>query len=231
MEKSPASKQKIESAQEKRAQFKEELFQQIVATNLLDRIHEELDEQDVSPQSRDEINRTFAELSEANKRAVLAIPAELRPKVFKKYAEQMRDGKMNGADVIYDILQKARRYGFTLGYHLSPHEIKQSKDGSWAIRGTEKDHRHDDLPMAYYSMDYTHRYLKKPMKHLYIVRAETGETSSQYQDNDGSWGHATSLSVIDALDMDDIEGEMERRLSVMKDIKEKGGADSSSASL
>ncbi|MDP2815046.1 MAG: hypothetical protein Q8O19_00010, partial [Rectinemataceae bacterium] len=123
--------------------------------------------------------------------------------------------------MIDELLERARKYGFTLGFHLSPIDIRPGKDGSWMIKGTEKDHRHDDRAMAYYSTDYSHRYLKKPSRYLYVIRAETGEDTSHYPDNDGTWGHASSLAVIDQVDMQSLEKEMDQRLKAIEDRKEK----------
>jgi len=164
-----------------------------------------------------EITEVFSGLSEYDKRAVLAIPAQIRPQQFARYTVQIKSGALTGKGMVEDILAKAKKYGFNLGYHLSPVDIRPDKDGSWVIRGTEKDHRRDDRAMAYYSSDYSHRYLKKPSRFLYVIRAETGEDTSHYQDNDGSWGHASTLSVIEQIDMPALEEELEKRFKALEE--------------
>jgi hypothetical protein len=159
---------------------------------------------------------------------VLAIPFELRPRVFRRYAELIHSGKMSCSEVVFDLLSKAHSNGYTLGFHLSPVEIKPAKDGSWVIKGTEKDHRHNDLPMAYYSFDYEHRYQKKPMNYLYAIRAEQKLDSGHYQDNDGSWGHAPTLSVVQMVELNELEQEMERQIKALEKIQK--GEDSMNAS-
>ncbi|MDB5189352.1 MAG: hypothetical protein JWL82_309 [Parcubacteria group bacterium] len=195
--------------------LREIIFQQLVQSKILEHFHDELDDADIPAEALNEISSTFYSLSEDNKRAVLAIPAQLRPALFTKYAERIRKGELSGTGVVFDILEKAQKYGFTIGFHLSPRDIRADKDGSWVVKGTEPDHRHDDLPMAYYSMDYAHRYLKKPAQFLYVVRSEVGETSSHYRDNDASWGHASSLSIVDKIDMKALEEEMNERSALM----------------
>jgi hypothetical protein len=120
--------------------------------------------------------------------------------------------------MIQDLLSKSEKYNYTLGYHLSPREIKPDAQGNWVIKGTEKDHRHEDIPMAYYSLDYRNRYREKPSKFLYIVRAEQVEGSGHYQDNNGLWGHAPSLAIVDVIDLPSIEKEMD----TLMEVSEKG---------
>lgn len=210
----------IEAERAHKEALRNQIFDQLVATQVLDSFHDDIDDAGIDAEDYQEIVQTFAALPEEDKRAVLAIPAQLRPKVFANYAKHLEDGKMTGEEVVADILAKAHAHGFTLGFHLSPRDIKPEKDGSWQIRGTEPDHRHSDLPMAYYSLDYAHRYLRKPAQFLYVVRAELGENSAHYRDNDRSWGHASSLSVVDRIDMHELENEMERRFKAMEAAEE-----------
>lgn len=212
METVPGMSGPKEPRREARDIVREQIFMQMVAARLIDTFTEEMEDLYMAPEVLTEIHATFDNLTEENKRAVLSIPAELRPALFKRYKEQIEDGKMTGAGVVLDILEKARKHNFTLGYHLSQYDIKPGKDGSWVVQGTEKDHRNNDTPMAYYSRDYLHRYLKKRADYLYIVRAELKENSGHYQDNDGSWGRAPSLSVIEQIDMVALEKEIDERM-------------------
>ncbi len=208
-----------------RETMRDRIFDQLVAARVLDTFLDELDECDFKESDLEEITSAFGELPEADKRAVLSIPAQLRPQVFKRYADMVRSGALTGRTMVADMLQKAERYGFTLGFHLSPIDIRPGKDGSWMVKGTEKDHRHDDRAMAYYSTDYSHRYLKKPSRYLYVIRAETGEDTSHYPDNDGTWGHASSLAIIEQVDMPALEKEMETRLKAIEDRKDSSKGD------
>lgn len=211
MESGPKPVSSIEKERAAKEKLRNQIFDQLVANKVLDSFHDDIEEADIPEEAYEQIIETFATLSEDDKRAVLAIPAQLRGPMFKKYAAQIADGKMDGTGVVEDILEKATKHGFTIGFHLSPYDVRPEKDGSWHIKGTEPDHRHDDLPMAYYSLDYAHRYMKKPTRYLYVIRAELGEHSAHYRDNDRSWGHATSLSIVDQIDMQALEAEMEER--------------------
>jgi hypothetical protein len=198
---------------EKRKELlRDQLFRQLVASRVLDEFNDDLGYADFPEETFQEFETAFASLSEEDKRSVLAVPAQLRVPYFRKYAERVQRGEMNGADVVNDMLTIAKRHGYTLGFHLSLYDIKPGTDGSWFVRGTEPDHRHDDIPMAYYSMDYSNRYKQKRVNYMYVVRAETGENTSHYQDNDGSWGHAASLSIISKINLGEMERELEQRL-------------------
>ncbi len=170
-----------EKARQAREGIRNQIFDQLVAGHVLETFHDDIVEADISEEAYGEISATFAQLSEENKRAVLAIPAALRTKTFAKYAKRLQTGELDGTGVVLDILDVSKRNGFTIGFHLSPYDVKHDKDGDWKIRGTEKDHRHNDLPMAYYSLDYAHRYLKKPAQFLYVIRAGRKERSLQRQ--------------------------------------------------
>ena len=206
---------------ENRDKLKEVIFSQLVAAKVLENFHDDLYDTDLAEESIDEIVTTFESLTEENKRRVLAIPAQLRKQQFKRYANLIHEEKMTPAGVVLDILEKASKNGFSIGFHLSPRNIKPEKDGSWVIRGKEKDHRHNDTPMAYYSYDYANRYLKKPVQFMYVIRSEDGPTSSHHRDNDGTWGHAPFLSIIDQIDMKKLETEMEERLQSLRAPEEK----------
>lgn len=223
MEGAPARKKPetpIEAERSRKEAVRNQIFDELVATQVLESFHDDIDDAGIEAKEYQELVQAFAELPEDDKRAVLAIPGQLRPKVFGMYAKQLADGKITGAGVVKDILNKAHEHGFTLGFHLSPRDIKPEKDGTWQIRGTEPDHRHNDLPMAYYSLDYAHRYLRKPAQFLYVVRAELGEKSAHYRDNDRSWGHASSLSIVDKIDMHELESEMERRFKMLEETEQ-----------
>ena len=206
----------LEKERANKEKLRNQIFDQLVASKVLESFHDDIDEADIPEEAYAEIAETFAGLPEDDKRAVLAIPAQLRTPLFKRYASLLDENKIDGKGIVEDILKKANQYGFTIGFHLSPYNVRPEKDGTWHIKGTEPDHRHDDLPMAYYSLDYAHRYLKKPSRYLYVVRAELGEKSAHYRDNDRSWGHATSLSIVDQIDMQALEAEMDQRFKAME---------------
>ncbi len=124
--------------------------------------------------------------------------------MFEKYHEDIEDRRTSVANAVRDICQKNKKYGFTVGYHLSDHHIPKANNGAWDIKGNEFDDR-DNRWMAYYSEDYLNRYKKKSGKYLYVVRAEISPDSSHKRDLSNKWGRASLLSIIDECDMREIE--------------------------
>jgi hypothetical protein len=184
--------------QQERHHLRERLFNTLVAEKIIDKCSEDMAR----------INEEFASLTEKDKRAFLAIPAQLRVPLFARYAAAIAEGKNDAKGMVHEIVTNAHKYGFTLGFHLSPNNIRPKPNGSWVIEGREKDHRHDDRAMAYYSTTYNARYLKKNAPYLYAVRAEIKEGSGHYPDNNGEWGHAPTLSIVDQIDLIGLENEL-----------------------
>lgn len=215
-EQPPSSQQSAELDRRYREMLRERFFQQMVASTLIESVTDELYEAGFSSVNASEFIKALSELSEFDKRATFAYPAVLRPKLFEKYAEKIEQGAITAEEALAELRDKAKEAGFTIGFHLSQSDVQPEK-GDWKIRGTEKDHRHDDLPMAYYSLDYTNRYLKKPARFLYIVRVETKDESGHYRDNDGTWGHAPSLAIVEQIDMLSLERALDER---MRDLQQ-----------
>jgi hypothetical protein len=70
-------------AQKKREQFREDIFPELVAAHILEHITDDLGDAGFEKQEIREIQHAFLELTEKQKKAVLAIPAQLRPKLFE----------------------------------------------------------------------------------------------------------------------------------------------------
>jgi hypothetical protein len=207
-----------------KAALREQIFMQLVAKKIFKTFEEEMEDLDIPASVEEEIEQAFDALSTADKMAVLALPAELRPRVFARYVERIASGSITGAGVVQELLARAHEGHFTLGFHLSNAKIEPEKDGSWTVVGTEQDHRNADIPMAYYSLDYMNRYMSKPAQWLYAVRVATSDQYGHHQDNDGSWGRAPSLSVVEAVDLEHIEAKTDEKLKEIEGERERGDA-------
>lgn len=212
----------IDAEEKNKEKLRDRLFEQLIAARVLDSFIDDLVNSNFPEDALQQFEREFALLPEHAKAAVLAIPAQLRPIQFSRYAQKIESGEMSGTQVLHDILNVAKARGYTLGFHLSLYDITKEKDGSWMVKGTEPDHRHNDMPMAYYSRDYSHRYKMKRVQYLYVIRAEIGENTSHFQDNDGSWGHASSLSIVEKIDMPEIERELNRKFNEIYEKAKEG---------
>lgn len=205
---------------ERREDFRERNFPRVIAQHLIEHVTDDLADAGFEEDKIQEFERSLAELNEHTLQAFLSVPAQLRVRLYETYLEKVQDGKLTIEEMVEDIGKKNQSNHFTLGYHLSPREIAPDKEGNWTIRGTEPDHRNEDIPMAYYSLDYRNRYREKPSRYLYVVRAELRDQSGHYQDNNGVWGRAPSLSVIDRFDMSTLEQEMDQLTSETEGKKE-----------
>lgn len=200
-------------------QRREYHFQNIVKGKILESMKDSLDEVEFSPEQVDEIGYIVAGLPEDQLKVILAVPYEIRNRLFTRYREEVEGGRMTPQQIVDDLLAKNTKYGFSIGYHISPKMIPKERkpDGSevWNIKGTEIDDRdnspdttNSNLRMAYYSEDYLSRYKKKPGNYLYAVRAEIGPNATHKRDLNNRWGRAPSLSIISELDMQDVEKEI-----------------------
>lgn len=185
-------------------------FRAFVQSHLLNTLQNTLSEANFSPEEEDEFLSTLSALTETDQKSVLTLPFEIRGQLLSRYHDRIKNGLMMPADVVRDLLQKNKRYGYTLGYHLSNHQIPK-KQAAWDVAGNELDDR-DNMKMAYYSEDYLNRYKKKSGHWLYVVRAETGPESSHKVDLKNHWGRAPTLSIVDELDMRQVEQAIEEAL-------------------
>ena len=185
-------------------------FRSLVQSHLIETMKDSLHDADFSDEEISRVTKTFANLSDEEQRVVLALPYEIRQNFFQKYQKEIEAGTSSPEDMIADIVEKNKKYGYTLGFHLSDREIKKTGK-AWNVIGSELDDR-DDKPMAYYSEDYIHRYKKKTGKFLYIVRAEINPDGPHRRDLNNKWGRAPMLSIIDSLDMNKVENEINENL-------------------
>jgi hypothetical protein len=203
----PQLKNKKESPTSDKDLQRECYFRAFVLSHLLHTIQDSLEEAGFSSSDISAFGTELAKLHEEDQLLVLAIPFEIREKFFSNYNKKITEGEISPTDVVKDILEKNRQYGFTLGYHLSNHRILKERDGNgekWNVKGSELDDR-DNMLMAYYSEDYAHRYKNKNGDFLYAIRAETGPNSSHKRDLNNRWGRAPLLPIIDEFDMKEIE--------------------------
>lgn len=103
---------------------------------------------------------------------------------------------------------------WTIGYHMSNHDLNPGAEERWDILGTEKDHRDDDLPMAYYSLKYENLYREKQNdSFLYLVR---GSESDAHDDN--GWYRNNTLSIIHKVRLMEME---EKTKEIMQEVEER----------
>ena len=200
-------------------QLRDFYFREIVYSRIINEFINSFEDVGFESKDIERIVSIVSDMSEEDAKHILALPYELRRRVFEKYLSRIEQGEITPEEMVRDLLDKNKKYGFTLGYHFSEKRIPRvfTRDGEqWTVRGTEVDDR-DNAPgeeihtlrMAYYSEDYLNRYKKKAGNYLYVVRAETGNTSSHKMDQKNHWGRAPSLSIITELDVSVVEREID----------------------
>ena len=182
--------------------IKESAFRSIILSTLNDTFIGHLDDVGFSEDEIHSIESTIGQMSFEEATVVFGIPASIVEKKFKKLLASVRAGELVATEIPHLLLIEAREKGFMVGYHNSSYEIHPNKTtGDWHVRATEKDHRDDDMPRAYYATSYKTLYRSKhSLKFLYIVRALRDNTKT-----DGNWSRSNSLSIIEEVPLDRID--------------------------
>lgn len=165
------------------------LFDQYMKQHLTDKFFEDLEDYFTFDEV-DQMRKTLADYSDEEIIAAISIPHKLRDGNFEKFHGEVERGEKTPEEIIRRLIDVSKRYGFGVGYHTSPTDIKPRPDGEWFIKGTENDHRDSDLSRAYYSSKFKHLYKAKEVGYIYVVRTHPEDKT------DGNWSRASTLSVI-----------------------------------
>ncbi len=198
------SSEKIESSE---SPNKEEIFKVLVMNEIIDVFTEDLDEAGFSEEQVAEFEKEIESLTEDQIKGVLSTPKELRLRNFPRYLGLIESKKKSIKEIVLDIANIAEKNGFTLGYHASNSDILP-KGEEWQINGKELDDR-DELAMAYYSLDYKNIFRAHRFKFLYIIRAQTGSSSTHKRDTSNNWGRASTLSIVDKMTLTDLDEQVD----------------------
>lgn len=170
-------------------EIKDYLFDEFLKQNLLDDFVDSLveyfDETEIQV-----FREVMHKLPENSFTSLLSLPYELRPRAFSRLREVVDDGG-DLASLIENLAELSTKGGYSIGYHTSPIDIRPDESGRWEIKGTENDHRDNDIPMAYYSSKYRHLFKKKNPRFVYLIRSD-----QMNHKTDGNWSRGASLSVI-----------------------------------
>lgn len=202
----------------------EEILLSSVHEQILEGLADSLEEAGFTPEQEQDFRSELSKLSLSDVNGVLSMPYELKQTRLPKLAEKIRSG-VPVTEIVRVLADEAKKMGYTLGYHMSNSDImhKRGRSGaiSWIVDGREQDHRDNDLPMAYYSTSLSKLYGAKRARFLYIVRSETGEGTTHKQDNDGSWGRATKLDIVEKSDYELLMSEARKKAKQLVDTDEK----------
>jgi hypothetical protein len=192
--------------------IKNELYRKFMQQHIVDYFFESMRDVGFKDSEINEMQDALSACSDQEILGALSIPYELREKQLSRIADQLDSGKVQPKEAIAHLVAVGKKYGFGVGYHTSPHDIRPDALGAWTINGTEPDHRDDDMTMAYYSTQYRHLFKKKDPRFIYAVRTTASDRT------DGNWYRAPSLSVIMRIPFAEVHGYVE---SVSRDIHTK----------
>ena len=189
---------KFISRREREQRLKELIFGYLICQDLQEHIVKEFEDREVPNEVIEAVITEFKKLSIEERKQVLAWPQELRMRQDEHSFFSRAINRLIDTEDAVEFLETLRSvaadpsHRWTIGYHISKTDISPRSDGSWNIKATEKDHRDNDLPRAYYSLSYEMLYREKQAlgSYLYLIRASENDA------NDGKWYRANDLSVI-----------------------------------
>lgn len=179
----------------------------------------------VSEEVVEDLKNKLSKYSVQDRKRILAWPKELRESddensFLNKQVEKLIETN-DSKTFLENLLNtaKSKNFNWTIGYHLSDKEIERKNDGSWNINPTEKDHRDEDMPKAYYSLNYEHLYREKNKNpFLYLVRGSYDDK----HDDVKQWYRNNYLSIIQKIKLSEVEKQVKDFISKDKntDIKD-----------
>ena len=187
-----------------RDQVREEAFRSIILNELTENFEDNLANADFTDDEIREIESEIASLSFEDASRVFSVPHDVAERKFKILRQKV-DAGMPLGDIPKLLLDEAERYGFGIGYHNSPIEIKPDRNGQWFIKPTERDHRDGDISKAYFATTYKTLYRKGGPKNMYIVRTIADNTKT-----DGNWSRSSGMSIITTVPVDRVDGWVHR---------------------
>lgn len=199
-----------------RRRMKEEIFENIIETRVLKTFLDGLSEAGYPEEDINQIQKHLLEQDDNMIKSLVAFPYELKKRVLPYMLEKsLKDGTNPSEELIALLHKRHEMNGTDIAYHASPHDIRPTRESdggsgyaeTWMVRGTEKDHRNEDLPMAYYSKDYTHLYRTKNPKYLYLI--EISKKTGSHKKDGVEWGRAMRLDIIDKLDLRELDAQVD----------------------
>ena len=145
-----------------------------------------------------EMQDSLSKCSDKEIFGALSLPNEIRETWLESTLTKIEKGQLTPHEAMLSLVSLGTKYGFGIGFHTSPYDIRPDEKGKWVIKGAEKDHRDDDQTKAYYSNKYRHLFKTKHPKFIYVVR------TSPEDKTDGNWSRASSLSVVMRLPFEEV---------------------------
>ena len=188
-----------------RENVREEAFRSIIFSELNENLENNLAAAEFTDAEIEEIEQVIAKLTFEDAMRVFSVPYETAVRKFRMLREKVDSGDIQPRDIPGLLIEEAERYGFAVGYHNSPVEIKPDKEDRWFIKPTERDHRDGDLAKAYFATTYKTLYRKGTPRYMYIVRTLADNTKT-----DGNWSRSNGMSIITSVPIDRVDAWVDR---------------------
>jgi len=223
------------SHKEGESKAREAIFKSFIESRLYQVFEDSLNENGYTPEEIDEIRERLSEFGIDEKKRMLALAYENRNRILGSFKKRVEMKQAPVGELIDNLKKLADMFGSEVAYHCSAENIVPKTEkkftgqsvemvDSWEIVGTEKDHRFNDMKMAYFSFDYEHLYRVKNPKYLYLVRVKTQKDSGYHTDIGNNWGTAQNLDIIDKIEIASIDKFMDDVVAEYKKIGTKKDA-------
>ncbi len=206
------SDQKNLEHEEQVLRLKESFFHEVVTSKIIDTYEKEMERVGYSPEQINSLREKIIELSVDKRESLYAFPWELKQRALPAFLNKIKEGNETVESMVDKLIEASEKQHRRIGYHATNENIipkEERSNGqlvkSWVIYGREKDHRDNDLPMAYYSFDYENLYRVKNPNYIYVVSIQENERSGHRKDGNNEWGRAPSLTVIEKINLKEVD--------------------------
>jgi len=197
--------------------LKEDLFHEVINSKIVDTYEKELNNFGYNEEQISSFREKILSLNTNDREYLYSFPWELKQRMLPFSLEKINQNKDSIEDMIDRVVKASKDQHRRVAYHASNENIAPKKYKStsgkmtegWVIDGTERDHRDDDVTMAYYSFDYNNLYRTKNPKFIYIVSIQENEKAGHRRDGNNEWGRAPSLTVIEKIDLKEVDDTVE----------------------
>lgn len=197
--------------EEELLRIKESFFHEVITSKIIDTYEKEMVNVGYTNDQINELREKVISLSVDKRESLYAFPWELKQRALPAFLKKMGEGETIDS-MVDKIIEASEKQHRRIGYHATNENIipkEERSNGqlvkSWVIYGKEKDHRDNDLPMAYYSFDYENLYRVKNPNYIYIVSIQENEASGHRKDGNNEWGRAPSLTVIEKINLKEVD--------------------------
>lgn len=198
--------------EERKNELREFFFHEVITTKIIDTYEKEMVSLGFTKEQINNFREKIISLDVDTRESLYAFPWELKQRALPAFLKKIQDGTETIDSMVEKIIDASKKQNRKIGYHATDENFVPKDEQShgqlvksWVIYGKEKDHRDNDLPMAYYSFDYENLYRVKNPNYIYVVSIQENEKSGHRKDGNNEWGRAPSFTVIEKIDLKEVD--------------------------